>query len=694
MKRIFAAIISNAPFITKGLMFLICLGGIVFLFPRQTHLVLEYQEGRQWLSPDLFAPLSYPVLKSEEALNQESEIIRQAHIPVYEPKEKPVQEWLDCFETKLDDQLEIIQQDPSLGSTFYALSSDSIREVYLSSARNWYKALNERSIPTPKEDGSSDKGIRIHKGGELKLVSPKDVASLKSVVQEILKRSDNAEKGWAWFYPALAQCINYNLVFSDSLDSLILGQTLDKLPRALSLVNEGDLVIQRGEMVNQDKARSLESLKMALAEETLIDKNWVWAFIGQILLIGTLLLMLAIFLYTNRKDMFHNNAVIAFILVNVFLMVLMAALFSQKNPTFLNIAPFCILPLVIRAFYDTRVALFMHMIAILIAGFFVPKGFEFVFVQLLAGIVATLTVVSIHKRSDLFMTALKIFLTYVAAGIGISLIQNANLDQKDATEIGLFAASAGLTLFAFPLVYLYEKMFGMVSDVSLLELSDTNSPLLRELNERAPGTFQHSLQVANLAEAAIQEIEGNTLLTRVGALYHDIGKMSNPQYFIENQSSQVNPHDELSFDESAKMIIDHVIRGVEIAKKYRLPDRVIDFIRTHHGTTTVQYFYRQYIKTFPEEMVDKDRFSYPGPKPFSRETAVLMMSDAVEAASRSLPEKTAENLAKLVDQIIDKQMDEGQFEQVNITFKDVELIKRVFKRKLRSIYHVRVAYPD
>ncbi len=675
-------------------MFLICLGGIVFLFPRQTHLVLEYQEGRQWLSPDLFAPLSYPVLKSEEALNQESEIIRQAHIPVYEPKEKPVQEWLDCFETKLDDQLEIIQQDPSLGSTFYALSSDSIREVYLSSARNWYKALNERSIPTPKEDGSSDKGIRIHKGGELKLVSPKDVASLKSVVQEILKRSDNAEKGWAWFYPALAQCINYNLVFSDSLDSLILGQTLDKLPRALSLVNEGDLVIQRGEMVNQDKARSLESLKMALAEETLIDKNWVWAFIGQILLIGTLLLMLAIFLYTNRKDMFHNNAVIAFILVNVFLMVLMAALFSQKNPTFLNIAPFCILPLVIRAFYDTRVALFMHMIAILIAGFFVPKGFEFVFVQLLAGIVATLTVVSIHKRSDLFMTALKIFLTYVAAGIGISLIQNANLDQKDATEIGLFAASAGLTLFAFPLVYLYEKMFGMVSDVSLLELSDTNSPLLRELNERAPGTFQHSLQVANLAEAAIQEIEGNTLLTRVGALYHDIGKMSNPQYFIENQSSQVNPHDELSFDESAKMIIDHVIRGVEIAKKYRLPDRVIDFIRTHHGTTTVQYFYRQYIKTFPEEMVDKDRFSYPGPKPFSRETAVLMMSDAVEAASRSLPEKTAENLAKLVDQIIDKQMDEGQFEQVNITFKDVELIKRVFKRKLRSIYHVRVAYPD
>lgn len=674
-------------------MFIICLAGILYLFPRDLSLVLDYQEGQTWLEEDLRAPFDYPILKTDEELEAEQERLEQAFIPIFKYQDSVKQEWITCWHQRKQSSLELVLQDPMQLRFFENYSEDSITSFYDQVALNAIDSIAKHFLVEPHEANENDVSIRVMKDRSLFQLQSDEYLHLTDAVL-MLKEWAQLNEQAAWVYQSLEQCLSYNTFYSDSLNSFMLNQAVEQLPTALAVMDKGSLIIERGQVIRGEELRALYSLEKALqARSWQKEEKWL-ILLGQGLLLCTALLMLALFLFTYRKEIFHNNASIAFLLLNMYLMILMAAVFASKNPDYIYIAPFCILPLMIRAFFDTRLALYTHLITILIMGFLVPRAFEFLFIQLIAGCVATLTAVSLHKRADLFLTVGKIALVYLITYIGLSLIQHGSLNSDDAMVLGLFVANAGLTLFAFPLVYLYEKVFGMVSDISLLELSDTNTPLLRALNQQAPGTFQHSLQVANLAEAAVQELGGNTLLMRAGALYHDIGKMEEPQYFIENQITGVNPHDDLSFEESAKVIINHVIRGIEMAKEHKLPDRLIDFIRTHHGTTMVQYFYRQYIKTFPDEIVDKERFSYPGPKPFSMETAILMMTDAVEAASRSLDEKSEKNISNLVDKIIDSQMDEGQFDNVDLTLRDIERIKKIFKRKLISIYHVRVAYPD
>jgi len=322
-----------------------------------------------------------------------------------------------------------------------------------------------------------------------------------------------------------------------------------------------------------------------------------------------------------------------------------------------------------------------------------PNGYQFVFMQIIAGMVTIFSVTHLRKRAQLFISAGMIFLSYMVCYVALSVIHEGSITQVNQTNMIWLVGNVLLTLFSYPLIYIFEKVFGLTSDVSLMELADTNTPLLRELSIKAPGTFQHSMQVANLAEAAIFKIGGNSLLIRVGALYHDIGKMEMPMYFIENQTTGVNPHDELSFEESASIIIGHVIKGIEKARKNKLPDLIIDFIRTHHGTTMVQYFYQSFLKNYPEQIVDEDDFRYPGPLPFSKETAVLMMADSVEASSRSLSKPTYESINKLVDSIIDRQIEQQQFINCDITFKEISSIKKIFKKMMMSIYHVRMEYP-
>jgi len=331
-------------------------------------------------------------------------------------------------------------------------------------------------------------------------------------------------------------------------------------------------------------------------------------------------------------------------------------------------------------------------LTVLILGFVVPNSFEFIFLQIIAGIVTILTVSELYKRVNLFISIGQITLIYMIAYVAFTIIQEGNAHNINWFYFGLFAFNGILAFLATILIFVYEKLFGLVSDVSLLELSNTNSTLLRELAEKAPGTFQHSMQVANLAEAVANEIGANAMLVRTGALYHDIGKMLNPMYFTENQSTSVNPHNELSSKDSAKVIIDHVIQGIELAKKHNLPDRIIDFIRTHHGTSLVYYFYMKEKKE--NEYINIDDFRYPGPNPFSKETAILMMCDASEAASKSLKEPTAQAIDELIDKIISKQMEDGQYMNADITFKDIELVKKVLKKKVKNIYHLRIEYPE
>lgn len=372
-------------------------------------------------------------------------------------------------------------------------------------------------------------------------------------------------------------------------------------------------------------------------------------------------------------------------------MVLLTKAVVDVDPQYVYAVPICMLPLLMRTFFDTRIALFTLLISLFLIAFLVPNSFEFIYLQIMAGILASLTVNDLYRRAKLFISVGLIVGLYAVSYVAFTLIHDGNLLQLSYDVLLLFVINGLAILFVQPLIYIFEKVFGLVSDASLLELSDTNSKLLRELADKAPGTFQHSLQVANIAEAAANAIGANTLLTRVGALYHDIGKMKNPVFFSENQASY-SPHDDLEPEVSAKIIIDHVLNGITNARKSKLPDRVIDFIRTHHGTTTVLYFLQQAQQINPD--IDVEQFQYPGPKPFSKETAIVMISDGVEAASKSLKEPTAEKIVAFVDKIVNRLLDEKQFLEANITLREIETVKKVLAEKLISSYHLRVSYPE
>jgi len=345
-------------------------------------------------------------------------------------------------------------------------------------------------------------------------------------------------------------------------------------------------------------------------------------------------------------------------------------------------------------FYDTRLALFVHLITIFITGFIAPNSFQFVFIQLIAGVVAIMSIVKLERRSQFFYTAFWVLCTYIAIYVGMTLLQEGNFRAISINSIYKMAGNAAFILFAYPVIYLIERVFNFITDVTLIELGNSNNKLLRELSYTAPGTFQHSLQVANLAEEACWAIGGDSKLVRAGALYHDIGKMEAPMYFIENQISGINPHDSLSYEESARIIIRHVTRGLELAKKYKLPHEITDFISTHHGTKRVEYFYIKQKLENPEKEIDEKLFTYPGPIPYSRETALVMMADAVEAASRSLKEPDDASINELVERIITRQFDSEQYAFANLTFRDITQVKEIFKQKLHNIYHIRISYPE
>lgn len=374
--------------------------------------------------------------------------------------------------------------------------------------------------------------------------------------------------------------------------------------------------------------------------------------------------------------------------------IVIADLVFIAFPNWTYLIPFALLPIVISAFLDAGIAIFVYLVTLMLLGFYAPNSFEFFYTETIVGLIAVFSVQKLSKRSDLFRATLMVFLTYLLVYIGMMLIQEGSFESFSWRFLAYFAGSSVLILLAFPLIFLFEKAFGLITQLTLLELSNTNNTLLRDLSLKAPGTFQHSLQVANLASEVLYEIGGDALLARTGALYHDIGKMKNPMYFVENQMAGYNPHDELSYEESAKIIIGHVLGGIEMARKEGLPEQIIDFIRTHHGTRRVEYFYRLERKLNPGMEVDQSEFTYHGPAPFSKETAVVMMADSVEAASRSISEPDEQKINDLVDNIFQSIMDNGQLLNSNITMKEINIAKKVLKKKLLNIHHVRIAYPE
>ena len=424
------------------------------------------------------------------------------------------------------------------------------------------------------------------------------------------------------------------------------------------------------------------------------DDNWL-KILGTLILVSSSYIILYLFLSHFRSEVLHVTRKTLFIILMILSFVLLTRIviaYTDQNLVFL--IPFVIIPVVVRTFYDARLALFILLITIMLSGFMVPDSFIYIFMSFISGMVAIFTLTNIYRRAKFFFTALMVAITYSVLYLGLHLIHNGSFDNLKLLNFCLFAGNGLLVLFSYPIIFIFEKKFLFLSDTTLLELADINQPLLRKLAVEAPGSFQHSLQVANLAEEAARITGANLLLVRTGALYHDIGKIANPNYYIENQTDRTSPHDNLNPEESVKVIINHVKNGVTLAKNFKLPVQIIDFIRTHHGTTVAYYFFKKYTDMHPWDTSKEKDFSYPGPKPFSRETAVIMMADAVEATSRSLNKYTAESISELVERIVYIQEQDGQFSDIPLTFKDISDIKDAFKKRLSDIYHVRVAYPE
>ena len=686
MKKFISFIRHSYPEIYKGILFCIAVATIVYIFPKQGKFKYEFQnlKGKPWLHEDLIAPFDFAIKKSTEELQKEkSEIISNS-----KPYFKFEQSISSAKKAQFKSELE---------ARWDSKKNKSQKENTLAFARTILDSIYGKGIIEPNaitENKSADFSIYLIENNvaeEHELCDFHTITSAYAYVEQQLVKNPGIDP--KFILPIVENCIAHTIFYDKATSDKILKQAIDDISPSRDIILKEQSIISKGEIIDAKKFQILESLKSEYEGQSGSSSDYLFILLGQIIIVSSCLFVLIAFLGFFRKDIFLDNAKITFILILIILQVLMAH-FSAGSQSFnIYLLPFCVLPIIIRAFYDTRIALFVHLVTVLIVSFIAPDRFEFTFIQLLGGMVAIFSIVNMRNRSQIFISSGLIFLTYSIAYVGITIIQEGGSDAITWQDFAGFGISALLTLFSYPLIFVFEKLFGFISDVSLLELSDTNGKLLRELASRAPGTFQHSLQVANLAEEAIYAIGGNTLLVRTGALYHDIGKMEMPMYFIENQANGMNPHDEMSFDESAAIIISHVIKGIEIAKRNNLPEQIIDFIRTHHGTSITAYFYRSFQNAFPEEKIDESKFHYPGPIPFSKETAVLMMADSVEAASRSLKKYDYESIDQLVENIITTQIEQNQFMNSDITFKDINRLKKIFKKKLMNVYHVRVEYP-
>ena len=655
---------------------------IVYLFPKSGKFKYNFEKGKPWQSENLYAPFDFAIKKTEDEIQSEKNEIKENATLYFnldsKVKEIVVEDYKNEFKLELPDS--IVKKDKE---KLFDLGLDLLNNLYS------FGVLSEDF------EFSKDKKVVILEGRtEKQTIKFSDLVAqgdIKNTINNLLSKENLIEYITPYtslFFEIIEPNVSYDKAFTEK----VLQSDLEKVAFTRGSVERETLIISKGEVVEGNKYQVLKSLESEYESQVWTKSNYNWILFAYTLLVSLALLMLLLFLRKYRMAIFENNTKVTFIFFNVFLMVLITTLVVNYNSQYIYVVPICILPLVLKAFFDARLGLFAHVITVLLLGSIVPNSYEYMFLQIIAGIVTILTVSELYKRANLFISVGQITLIYIIAYFAFFVIHEGSIETLKLETFGWFVLCGLATLFVQPLIYAYEKLFGLVSDVSLLELSDTNTKLLKELSNKAPGTFHHSLNVANLAEASANEIGANAMLVRVGALYHDIGKMSNPTYFTENQSTGINPHDELSSKESAKIIIDHVINGIEIAKKYNLPDRVIDFIRTHHGTSLVYYFYKK-EKEF-DKSIDKKLFTYPGPKPFSKETAILMMCDSVEAASKSLKEPTSIKIDAFVENIINKQMSEDQFLNANITFKEIQSIKKVLKHKLANIYHLRIEYPE
>ncbi len=687
MSKFINKVYKNNAIVYKVLLFLITVVSIVYLFPKGGQFKYDFNKGKPWQYDNLYASFDFSIQKSDEEIEQEKQNLTRNNKQYFEYDNVIVL----AAKTNFTNKINYIQENDSIESQqmlrLISIGNDVINQVYkygFIEAASQGKVFNENEI------------IYLRNDNEVTEFAYNKLLVYKEVLELITESIGTAPLGYAenQLLNTLLEVLEPNVGYDTEFTQKALEESFKNISYTKGLITTGELIILKGDIVEGRKFEVLNSLKKESESKVWTESNYLWIVCGYSILVSLAMLMLLLFLKKSRVEIYQNNNKVTFIFFNVFLMILIQTLVIKYNSDYLYVVPLSILPIVLKAFFDARLGLFAHVLTVLLLGFIVPNSFEFIYLHIIAGIVTILSVSELYKRANLFISIGQITIIYMITYFAFSIIKEGNASQINWEYFMLFSANGLLSFLSLFFIYMYEKIFGLVSDVTLLELSNTNTKLLRELNEKAPGTFQHSMQVANLAEAAANEIDANSMLVRTGALYHDIGKMLNPMYFIENQSTGVNPHNDLSPKDSAHIIINHVIKGIELAKEYRLPDRIIDFIRTHHGTSLVYYFYMKEQELNPEEKVDISKFQYPGPIPFSKETAILMICDAAEAATKSIKNPTAQSIDVLIDKIVEKQKSDNQFINSDITFREIEKIKKVVKKKLMNMYHLRIEYPD
>lgn len=682
MSKLLDSFLRSQSLIYRGILYIALVGAIVFFFPKGGQFKYEFQKGKPWQYNNLYAPFDFAILKTQEEIKQEQEQLENEQIPYYRYDSLIVSDIYVNYEKAFPGFFPDSQFKTSELEVLSGIGRGLLDSIFANGIWDGRVTPKSQDIYLVKNNIASP----------IRMSQILRIAGLNEELERLFKDdldSENRKRIKDLFFDV----IQPNVSFDEALTRQELELAFKQISITRGTVFEGTLIIAQGEVVEADNYKILVSLKAEYESELWSSRNAKTLIAGYIILVALVLLMLLLFIRKYRPKLFQNNVQLTFVFFNIFIMVFVTTLVVNYNPEYVFVVPLSILPLIVKTFFDARLGLFVHVLTVLLLGFIVPNSFEFIFLQIIAGIATILTVSELYKRANLFISVGQITLIYIVGYFAFNVIQEGDLTQIVWANFVYFLVNGMITLFVQPLIYIYEKIFGMVSDVSLLELSDTNSKLLKELSDKAPGTFNHSLQVANLAEACANEVGANAMLARVGALYHDIGKIVNPTFFTENQITNLNPHDDLAPGESAKIIIQHVLNGIELARKYKLPDRIIDFIRTHHGTTLVYYFYKK-AKDVEGDGISDAQFRYPGPIPFSKETAIIMMSDSVEAASKSLVNPTYLAVEEFVDRIVTGQVQSGQFLNANITFKEIETVKKVLKQRLMNIYHIRVEYPE
>lgn len=672
---------SYKNLIYKSLIFIATVSVIVYFLPNEGKFNYQFDINKPWKYGLLQASFDFPIYKNDIQVKKEQDSILADYQPYFQ---------IDKEAEK--NVLSKLREDYNKTLRHSLPGTDYVRYI-------------ERTLKALYEDG-------IIAGNDLKRMEEDSIIAIRLVDKNVatsrfIDQLYTVKEAYEYLLNAdtthykkkiLQQCnlndyITPNLVYDEEKSEAAQKDLLSNISWANGFVLNGQKIIDRGEIVDEQTYNILESLRKEWEKRSDSVQEKRLTLAGQILYVGIFLFCFMAYLELFRADYYERKGTLTLLFALIVFFPVLSSIMVEQNLSSIYVVPFAMIPIIVRVFLDSRTAFMAHVTIILLCSITLRFPHEFILLQVVAGMVAIYSLRELSQRSQLLRTALVVFISYALLYFAFELIHEDDLTKLNTRMYIYFMINGILLLFAYPLLFLLEKIFGFTSDVTLVELSNINNSLLREMSEVAPGTFQHSLQMANLAAAAANKIGGKSQLVRTGALYHDIGKMVNPAFFTENQSG-VNPHKSLSYEQSAQVIISHITDGLKLAEKHNLPKVIKDFISTHHGRGLTKYFYISYKNEHPDEEVDQEKFRYPGPNPFTKEQAVLMMADSVEAASRSLPEYTEESISTLVDKIIDTQVSEGYFKECPITFKDIATVKALFKEKLKTMYHTRISYPE